>query len=109
MTVMFERIPINSIQYGRNTEIPPLTRTVASTITIQGVRDEENGKLPTAHQGEPLPFVSLVLDCAFVVVCENTALFCSVKYRTRFPFQSAFIAKKQKPRMRELNELQKGI
>lgn len=41
-----------------------------------GVQEEENRKLPTDDQGETLLFVFLVLDCTFVVVFENTALFC---------------------------------
>lgn len=46
---------------------------LAATTPVQ---DEENRKLPTDDQGETLLFVFLVLDCTFVVVFENTALFC---------------------------------
>lgn len=87
----------------RNTQIPPLTRTVASTITKQVVQDKENGKLLTDYQGETLPFVSLLPDCTFAVVCENMALFCCVKYRRRFLLQRTPITRKQKSRVRELN------
>lgn len=54
----------------RNNAIPPFTRVVASTITIQGVQDKEKRKLLTDYQGEPRPFVALFPDSTFVVFWE---------------------------------------
>jgi len=87
----------------RNTEIPRLIPMVAPTITTQVGQHKGVGKLLTDYHGESLPFVSLVPACTLVVVCENMAPFCSIKCRRCFLFQRASIARKQKPRVQELN------